>query len=324
MDNNNVYSINDLHRNRIGRNNRNHSPYVYRSINHSNSNNNNNQNDKSEAIIRSIITKKSNLNPRKETFTMFVTNFLCPHFTLKSVSFGIIVINTIMYVITLCFGLDYQQPYNLLPPKHSTLLAFGALDSAQLKRTPIIMQMHRWILNSVLHAYFVHYLSNVISILIFGALTEKMLGKKVFVIVYIWSGILGSLFTVLLQTTTISVGASISVYGIFGGYFAFCILNWCLMDRLFGPRGKLFMFYLLLGFLVFGFVSQYNSNNSLVNVRGHLGGLMFGFLITVSWVVSVNEVEGRNLMYKICRNVARGICLGFGVIGFIVFYGVMK
>ena len=196
--------------------------------------------------------------------------------------------------------------------------------SGELKRSPIILQTYRWILNSFLHAYFVHYLSNVISILIFGALTEKMLGKRIFILVYICSGILGSLFTVLLQNTTISVGASISVYGIFGGYFAFCILNWCLMDRIFGPRGKLFMFYLLLGFLGFGFISQYNSNNSLVNVRGHLGGIIFGFLITVSCVVSVNEVEGRNWMYKMCRNVARGICLGFTIIGFTVFYGVMK
>jgi hypothetical protein len=62
-------------------------------------------------------------DPRKETFPMFIRNFCCPLTSLKSFIFVISVIDVIVYIVTLCFGIGISIPKNpqLLPPLPETL-----------------------------------------------------------------------------------------------------------------------------------------------------------------------------------------------------------
>jgi hypothetical protein len=68
-------------------------------------------------------------NPRRESFFSFIKNFCCPLSTWKSSIFTISMIDIIMYIITLCFGIaksSPQAPY-FLPPLPETLEKFGSL-----------------------------------------------------------------------------------------------------------------------------------------------------------------------------------------------------
>jgi len=68
-------------------------------------------------------------SPRSESFFSFIKNFCCPLSTWKSFIFAISLIDIIIYVITLSFGIGLstpEAPY-LLPPLQSTLDKFGSL-----------------------------------------------------------------------------------------------------------------------------------------------------------------------------------------------------
>ena len=255
-------------------------------------------------------------DPRKESFCAFLKNFLFPQFTLYSFTFVIIVILSLAYIITLCFGLDKKSLY-FLPPSHDTLQT-GCLSSLHLKSS--FTQTYRWISHGFYHAYLLHILSNCFGLLIFGALTEKLLGTLKYTIIYFASGLLGSLFSMIVHPSANSVGASISVYGIFGGYFAFCILNWKLLDRLFGPVGKCFMFYFLFFFVILTVVYGLMEDKTNINVFGHLGGLLFGFLFTCSICPPDNEENCAICKYFLWRYISIGICSLFALIGFLCFY----
>ena len=256
-------------------------------------------------------------DPRKETFWTFLKTFMCPQLEFLSFTFIIILILTAIYIVTLCFGLEKNEKH-LLPPKLSTL-QYGTLSNSELKKSAV--QTYRWISNSLLHAHFLHLLSNCFCLVVFGTLTEKLLSTFKYSIVYIGSGILGSLFSALVALSgnnTDSVGASICVYGVFGGYFAFCLLNWKKMTELFGPMGKCLMFYILIIFIFIMTVYQFGEKT--INVYGHLGGLICGFMITCLICPPDNENLTALCRYKLWRNISGAILGVYTVAGFLFFY----
>lgn len=66
----------------------------------------------------------SGADPRNENFWHFIKDFLCPTFVFKSVIFFVSIIDVIIYIITISFGLK-MSPYELLAPKPETLDSFG-------------------------------------------------------------------------------------------------------------------------------------------------------------------------------------------------------
>jgi hypothetical protein len=68
-------------------------------------------------------------DPRKESFFSFVKNLLCPQSTWKSFIFFISLIDIVVYIITLCFGIEEStmKAPTLLGPKSATLDKFGDL-----------------------------------------------------------------------------------------------------------------------------------------------------------------------------------------------------
>jgi len=76
-----------------------------------------------------------------------------------------------------------------------------------------------------IHFGFGHFVANAFGILIFGSRVERYFGRAVFLIVYIFSGLTGSVFSLihlyLRYPYTVSAGASGAVFGIVGALFAF-------------------------------------------------------------------------------------------------------
>lgn len=93
-------------------------------------NDNNENRSRSNSRGGGLLGSSANVvNPRQQTFFGFLKNFCCPNFSFKSFIFIITIIEIILYIITLCFGLkpvQLGQP-ELLAPTPQTLENFGGL-----------------------------------------------------------------------------------------------------------------------------------------------------------------------------------------------------
>lgn len=296
-------------------------------INNSNNNNNyRNQDDNSAQYMDGQFTLLGSLSntkgdPRSESFLYFITNFICPNFSLISFTSIILCLNILIFLISIIINFDPYATEFLSPSPAKFMLKTFSLSKSEILGESRTLNIYRYITNSLLHAHFLHLIFNTIIMLMFGSLVEKLIKTWKTAFVYILSGVLGSLFSLFFVTGS-SVGASICVYGILGGYFMFCIINWKLLDRLFGPIGKSCMFYILLFYIVFMLIIQFsNKETSMTNVYGHLGGLLSGFFLTGCVVKPLVEGEETSCVnMKVIMYGCIGICGAFAVLGFTLFY----
>ncbi len=111
------------------------------------------------------------------------------------------------------------------------------------------------------HVNIPHLALNMFWLYILGRRSEFLFGKKLFVLVYLLSGITGNLLGLLLPLYTVSAGASGAIFGIFGANI--------MVERAYsGSKLSSTLMYAFLILII----------NSLVgvNVFAHLGGLLFG------------------------------------------------
>lgn len=236
-----------------------------------------------------LLGGNDNVKPREETFWHFLKNLFCPRLEYKSFIFIITIINISIFFLTIIiFGIkeiENRQYNTFLTPKN---LETFTLSSNEMKSHKL-KGLYRWITNCLVHGNFLHLLMNTISLLIFGTLTEAFIKTKDITIVYILSGLIGGLFSLLLQSGQ-SVGASISIYGVFGAFIAFFIIKWKECDTIFGPTGKCCMFSFFCFFIFFSLFIQFGAiGYSSINVYGHLGGLLSGYFIGCILVVPENN-----------------------------------
>ena len=298
----NVHGLND------NRNNNNNNIFRnYRIAN--NRENNENQNG------MFLLGGDDNINPREETLWHFLKNLFCPRLEYKSFIFIIIIINITAYLLTLIlFGVkEISNNTSFLTPKK--------LEKYSLSReVKNINESYRWITNCLLHGNFLHLLMNTISLLIFGSLTESFIKTKNVTIVYILSGLIGGLFSILINDGQ-SVGASICIYGVFGAYISFFVMKWKETDTMFGPTGKCCMFYFFCFFIFFSLFLQIGSiGYSNINVFGHIGGLISGYFIGCILIVPQNNDDCMCFDYKFWKIFSLVILLAFTVLGGVYFY----
>ncbi len=147
-----------------------------------------------------------------------------------------------------------------------TLLIFGA------NFRPLVQAGEIWRLatSMFLHIGLIHLVVNMYSLLIIGKQLEGFLGKWKFLVVYLGSGILGSLLSVVVHSS-ISAGASGAIFGLLGallyfGYHYRLYLGTVLKTQVI----PIIILNLLIGFLVPG-----------IDNFCHIGGLVGGYLITM-------------------------------------------
>lgn len=118
-----------------------------------------------------------------------------------------------------------------------------------------------------LHVGVMHLLFNSYALYIYGPIAEKLYGKIRFAVIYVLSGMMGSLFSYLFSLNP-AAGASGAIFGLMGSLLYFRKRNRTLFKRVFGPR-----LFIIIGInLLFGFIQPGIDN------WGHIGGLIGGFL----------------------------------------------
>ncbi|MEY4480465.1 MAG: hypothetical protein RLZZ267_1143 [Bacillota bacterium] len=192
---------------------------------------------------------------RNETFRQYIR--------LYPVTAILISLNLIMYGLTLYTG--GATAVNLY--KWGGMVTTPPAEGAEV---------WRWLSSIFLHGSGIHILMNSFSLYVFAPPLEKLLKPQMYVLLYLASGFSGSAVSAYFSNqAVVSIGASGSVYGILGSYFAIIILTKYAMDV---QSRQTIMVLLGIGILGSIFMSD-------VNGLAHFGGFIGGFLLYFIWYV---------------------------------------
>ncbi|KAL8191618.1 hypothetical protein R6Q57_028349 [Mikania cordata] len=193
--------------------------------------------------------------------SMFVNN--CPAHSNKCIAPGILK--------RLAFESIKINP--LLGPSAATLVKMGALEYNKA-----VNKSEEWrILTCMwLHAGVFHVFANMLGLVFIGSRLEHEFGFLRIAILYIFSGIGGSVLSSLFVRTTISVGASGALFGLLGGMFSELISNWTIYANVFAAISTL-VFIILINIAV-GVLPHVDN---YAHIGGFLTGFFLGFVILI-------------------------------------------
>jgi membrane associated rhomboid family serine protease len=121
-----------------------------------------------------------------------------------------------------------------------------------------------------MHSGFSHMLFNSFALVLFGPGLERMLGGGRFLIVYLVSGLIANVATLLLEALTYThVGSSGAIFGLFGYYLALILFK---KNTLSKTNSQI-----IITLTVISLVMTFLEPN--VNITAHLFGLLGGLLL---------------------------------------------
>ncbi len=142
-------------------------------------------------------------------------------------------------------------------------------------------EVYRLLTSTFMHASILHLVFNMYALSIIGKQVETFLGKPKFLLVYLFSGLTGSLLSCAI-TNSYSLGASGAIFGLMGSLLYF------------GYHYRLYLGSVLLGQivpvivinLVIGYITPSIDN------AAHIGGLVGGLFISMA--LGVNKDDERS------------------------------
>lgn len=204
------------------------------------------------------------------------------------VTYAIIAICIFMFMMMYIFGQGSEDNY--------TLLKFGASLDILIKNG----EYYRLFTCIFLHIGIVHLLCNIYSLYIVGKEVENLYGKLKYLIIFILSGICGSILSLAFNSNTIGAGASGAIFGLLG---AFLYFGYYYRAYLGNSITRAILPVLIVN-LIIGLMS------SSIDLAAHIGGLVGGIL--VSMMVGVPDKEGTS-------NKINGAILTIVYIAFIIY-----
>lgn len=143
-------------------------------------------------------------------------------------------------------------------------------------------EFYRLLTSTFVHANIIHLLFNMYALYVIGPVVEKYYGKLKFLLIYLGSGIIGSLFSVVL-TNYASVGASGAIFGLFGALLFFGYKYRATLDGfLRSSIVPTLILNLIIGLVIPG-----------IDISAHIGGLIGGVLFSYS-VGVVNKGKNKD------------------------------
>lgn len=173
---------------------------------------------------------------------------------------------TIALIAVLAVIFSIEAAFDV-PESRDAIVAAGALESASVAAG----QYWRLVSATFLHGSFEHLVSNAVALLILGMIGEHAFGRAQFVLLYLGSGVAGSVLS-LLTSAGPSVGASGAIFGLQAGAIVLFRRH---RERLL-LRDRRIGFVLLVWALLSiagGILSPYIDNGA------HVGGAIGGALI---------------------------------------------
>ncbi|MCM3571171.1 rhomboid family intramembrane serine protease [Neobacillus mesonae] len=131
-------------------------------------------------------------------------------------------------------------------------------------------EIWRLVTPTFMHSGFPHMLFNSFSLILFGPALERMLGGGRFLLIYLASGIIANIATLILEPPTYThVGSSGAIFGLFGYYIAMIVFQ---RNKLSKDNSQI-----IITLCVVSLIMTFIQPN--INITAHLFGLLGGFLL---------------------------------------------
>ena len=189
------------------------------------------------------------------------------------VTYILVFINILLFIIT---GL---MSHNLSSIDSNTLYRFGGLTSNTT-------EYYRLITSAFLHVGFYHIFCNMYALLVVGPQVEQFFGRKNYILIYLLSAIMGSLFVVVFtKSNIVSVGASGAIFGLFGAivYFGY---NYR------GYIGNLLLNQMIPAIAINLFISFLSP---FISAPAHIGGLVGGYIVSLALGADLDEDRSQKI-----------------------------
>lgn len=99
------------------------------------------------------------------------------------------------------------------------------------------------------------------------------------------------------------------------------LINWKYLDIIMGsPLAKYFSLYMIIFFILIGFMSDYLNPQSKSDYLAHLGGFIFGIFTFSIISKPVNQLDGACCSYKYWFWISVCLMSIFTIVGFLCFY----
>lgn len=206
-------------------------------------------------------------------------------------TYALIIINVIIFALMYIYGNGSE---NL-----ETLIKFGANYIPLVKSG----EYYRIITSAFLHIGAMHLIFNMYALYTAGTQIEYIYGKIKYIFIYIFSAIMGSLFTVALSgDNVVAAGASGAIFGLFGSllYFGYNYRGY-IGNALINQIIPVVILNLFIGF----------SNPNIGNAA-HIGGLIGGYIISMALGANINEEK---------KSKINGIIISVILTAFMIFIG---
>ena len=169
----------------------------------------------------------------------------------------LIAINIAMYILSLIISDNFTASLIFLGANNRGLVLNG--------------EFYRLITGAFLHGSLIHLGVNMYSLWIIGSQVETYIGKIKYLIIYILSALMGSVFSIVFLENSLSVGASGAIFGLMGSllYFGYHYRLY-LSNALTSQLIPIIILNLTLGFISTG-----------IDNAAHIGGLIGGYLSTM-------------------------------------------
>lgn len=162
--------------------------------------------------------------------------------------------NLLVYIYTSVVGGDF------IVTNTNVLMQIGQFNNS-------VMNGAYWqLLTSIfVHVDILHIVLNTLFLIIFGLRAEELFKTEEYFIIYILSGLSGSILTLYFMSPyTLSAGASGAIFGMYGAGIIY-------MRKQLGQS--------IIGALLYSFLFLMLSTGTGVNVIAHFGGLASGLII---------------------------------------------
>lgn len=239
-----------------------------------------------EEGLEYFIKVTDNINKQNESKSKIAEKIFS--FKKPIITYSIIFICVLVFILMYVLGNGSTDNY--------TLLLFGANLDALTKNG----DYYRLFTSMFLHIGIMHLLCNMYSLYIIGKEVENVFGKWKYLVIYILSGIAGSILSLAFNHNTICAGASGAIFGLLGallyfGYYYRPYLGATLTKSII----PVIAINLIIGFL-----------DSGIDNSAHIGGLVGGLLVAMA--VGVPDKSNNN-------NKINGIVLSLIYFGFIIY-----
>lgn len=176
------------------------------------------------------------------------------------ITYAIMIICVILFIMMYTFGNGSEDTY--------TLINFGANYDVLTKSG----EYYRLFTCMFLHIGIMHLICNMYSLYVIGKEVEGLFGKWKYLLIYLLSGICGSMLSLAFSYNIVSAGASGAIFGLLGAllYFGYYYRTYL------GAVMRSSIIPVILFNLVIGFLSSGIDN------AAHIGGLVGGILIAMA------------------------------------------